>query len=105
MSLIFQKRKIPRSKSTIDLPKSNSTISDLFNGKGYLINDQLDKDYIKRCIKLSCESRFQKSKETERNKLFKRCRICRDFKDNNNLIYCTVCKDAFHYKCILERDK
>ena len=56
MSLIFQKRKIPRSKSTIDLPKSNSTISDLFNGKGYLINDQLDKDYIKRCIKLSCES-------------------------------------------------
>ena len=105
MSLIFQKRKPPRSKSTFELAKSNTNISDLFNGKGYLINDELDKDYIKRCIKLSCESKFQKSKETERNKLFKRCRICRDFKDNNNLIYCTVCKDAFHYKCILARDK
>ena len=105
MSLIFQKRKLPRSKSTIELQKTNANISDIFNGKGYLINDELDKDYIKRCIKLSCESKFQKSKETERNKLFKRCRICRDFKDNNNLIYCTVCKDAFHYKCILKRDK
>jgi hypothetical protein len=96
---------MPRSKSTFELPISNYTISDLFNGKGNLINDELDKDYIKKCIKLSCESRFQKSKETERNKLFKRCRICRDFKNNENLIYCNVCKDAFHYKCIIEKDR
>jgi len=87
------------------MPTSNFNLTDLFNGKEYIINDELDKDYIKRCIKLSCESRFQKSKETERNKLFKRCRICRDFKNNENLIYCIVCKDAFHYNCIVESDK
>ena len=105
MSLIFRKRKLNRSKSTLDLATPNITFDDLFKGKGYEINDELDKYYIKRCIKLSCESRFQKSKETERNKLFKRCRICRDFKNNENLIYCNVCKDAFHYKCILDLDK
>ena len=100
MSLNFRRRKLNRSKSTLDIPTSNFNLTDLFNGKEYIINDELDKDYIKRCIKLSCESRFQKSKETERNKLFKRCRICRDFKNNENLIYCIVCKDAFHYNCI-----
>ena len=87
------------------MPTSNFNLTDLFNGKECIINDELDKDYIKRCIKLSCESRFQKSKETERNKLLKRCRICRDFKKNDNLIYCIVCKDAFHYNCIVESDK
>ena len=105
MSLNFRRRKLNRSKSTLDIPTSNFNLTDLFNGKEYIINDELDKDYIKRCIKLSCESRFQKSKETERNKLFKRCRICRDFKNNENLIYCIVCKDAFHYNCIVESDK
>ena len=105
MSLNFRRRKLNRSKSTLDMPTSNFNLTDLFNGKEYIINDELDKDYIKRCIKLSCESRFQKSKETERNKLFKRCRICRDFKNNENLIYCIVCKDAFHYNCIIESDK
>ena len=105
MSLNFRKRKLNRSKSTLDLPTSNLTLTDLFNGKGCIINDELDNDYIKKCIKLSCESRFQKSKETERNQLLKRCRICRDFKSNENLIYCSVCKDAFHYKCIIGFDK
>ena len=105
MSLNFKKRKLNKSKSTLDISSSNYTLTDLFNGKGLLINDELDKNYIKRCIKLSCESRFQKSKETERNQLFKRCRICRDFNNNSNLIFCTVCKDAFHYKCIIENDK
>ena len=105
MSLNFKKRKLNKSKSTLDISTSNYTLTDLFNGKGLIINDELDKNYIKRCIKLSCESRFQKSKETERNQLFKRCRICRDFNNNGNLIFCTVCKDAFHYKCIIENDK
>ena len=105
MSLNFRKRKLNRSKSTLDLPTSNLTLTDLFNGKGYIINDELDKNYIKKCIKLSNESRFQKSKETERNQLFKRCRMCRDFNNNEKLIFCTVCKDAFHYKCIKGLDK
>ena len=105
MSLNFRKGKLNKSKSTLDITNTNLTLIDLFNGKGCVINDELDKDYIKKCIKLSCESRFQKSKETERNQLFKRCRICRDFKNSENLIYCTVCKDAFHYKCIIDLDK
>ena len=71
-----------RHKSKVDLSSSNINLNDLFNGKGYAINDDLDKDYINHCIKLSYESRYQKSKETERNKLFKRCRICRNFKNN-----------------------
>ena len=105
MSLNFRKRKLNKSKSTLNITTSNLNLIDLFNGKGCVINDELDKDYIKKCIKLSCESRFQKSKETERNQLFKRCRICRDFRNNENLIFCTVCKDAFHYKCIVDLDK
>ena len=105
MSLIFRKRKLNKSKSTLDLTTSNFNFNDLYNGKGYIIDDELDKYYIQRCIKLSCEAKFQKSKETERNQLFKRCRICRDFKNNENMIYCNVCKDAFHYKCIINTDK
>jgi len=105
MSLNFRRRKFPRSKSTLDLSSSNLNLNDLFNGRGYIINDKLDKDYIQHCIKLSCESRFQKSKETERNKLFKRCRICRNFNNKENLIYCVVCRDAFHYKCLNNDEK
>ena len=105
MSLNFQKRKFPRSKSTLDISSSNFNLNDLFSGKGYIINDKLDKDYIQHCIKLSCESKFQKSKETERNKLFKRCRICRNFNNNEKLIYCVVCRDAFHYKCLNKDEK
>ena len=105
MSLNFQNRKFPRSKSTLDISSSNINLNDLFNGKGYIINDKLDKDYIKHCIKLSYGSRFQNSKETERNKLFKRCRVCRDFNNNENLIFCSVCRDAFHYKCLHKTEK
>ena len=105
MSLSLKmKSNFQRCKSKNDLSSSNLNLNDLFNGKGYTINDDLDKDYINHCIKLSCESRFQKSKETERNKLFKRCRICRNFKNNENLIFCSICNDAFHYKC-LDKDE
>ena len=93
-----------RSKSKKHIFSSSVNLYDLFNGKGYAINDNRDKDYINHCIKLSGESRFLKSNETERNKLLKRCRICRDFKNNENLIYCSICNDAFHYKC-LDKDE
>ena len=87
------------SQSKKNILSSNLSLDDLFNGKGYAIND-VDKDYINHCIKISGESKFLKSKETERNKLFKRRRICRDFKNNNNLIFCSICNDAFHYECL-----
>ena len=105
MSLnIKSKNNFERCKSQKDVKSSNINLYDLFNGNGYIIND-LDKDYIDHCIKLSCESRFQKSKETERNKLFKRCIICRNFKDNEKLIFCSICNDAFHYKCLDQDEK
>ena len=105
MSLnIKGKHNFERAKSTKDIISSKINLNDLFNGNGYIIND-LDKDYIKHCIKLSSESRFQKSKEVERNKLFKRCRICRNFKDNEKLIFCSICNDAFHYKCLDKDEK
>ena len=100
----MRKNIIQKSKSFIDISTSKDNLCDLFNGKGNLINDPLDKDYIKHCIQLSSESRFQKSKESERNRLFKRCRICRDIKCNQSLIFCGVCNDAFHYKC-LDKDE
>ena len=106
MSLnLKRKNNFQKSKSSNDLITTNLNLNDLFNGKGNVINDELDKYYIDHCIKLSRESRFQKSKETERNKLFKRCRICRNFKNNENLILCTVCKDAFHFKCLDEDER
>jgi hypothetical protein len=106
MSLnIKRKNNFQKSKSSNELITSNLNLNDLFNGKGNIINDELDKYYINHCIKLSGESRFQKSKETERNKLFKRCRICRNFKNNENLIFCSVCKDAFHFHCLDEDEK
>ena len=104
MSLnIKRKNNFQKSKSSNELISTN--LNDLFSGKGNLINDELDKDYINHCIKLSRESRFQKSKETERNKLLKRCRICRNCKNNENLIFCSICKDAFHYKCLDKDEK
>ena len=106
MSLnLKRKNNFQKSKSSNDLITTNLNLNDLFNGKGNVINDELDKYYIDHCIKLSRESRFQKSKETERNKLFKRCRICRNVKNNENLILCTVCKDAFHFKCLDEDER
>ena len=106
MSLnIERKNNFQRCKSKKGLLSQNLTLNDLFNGKGYIINDDLDKDYINHCIKISSESRFQKSKETERNKLFKRCLICRNFKNNENLIFCSICNDAFHYKCLDKDEK
>ena len=105
MSLnLKRKNNIQKSKSNIDLTSSNVNLNDLFNGKGYIINDELDKDYINHCIKQSCKSKFIKSKETERNKLFKRCRICRNIKKKENLIFCSICNDAFHFKC-LDKDE
>ena len=85
---------VQRSKS-IDY-----SLTDLFNGNKNKIEDELDREYISHCIQLSCEKKFKKSKETERNKLFKRCKICRNFKSSENLIYCTVCNDAYHFKCL-----
>jgi len=106
MSLnIKRKNNFQKSKSSNELISTNLNLNDLFSGKGNLINDELDKDYINHCIKLSRESRFQKSKETERNKLLKRCRICRNCKNNENLIFCSICKDAFHYKCLDKDEK
>ena len=106
MSLNFKgKNNLQKSKSEIDISSSKVNLNDLFNGKGYIINDKLDKDYINHCIKLSSESKFQRSKETERNKLFKRCKICRDIKNNEKLIFCSVCNDAFHYKCLDPEEK
>ena len=106
MSLNLKGRNnLQKCKSEIDISSSKLNLNDLFNGKGYEINDKLDKDYINHCIKLSCESKFQRSKETERNKLFKRCKICRDIKNNEKLIFCSVCNDAFHYKCLDPQEK
>ena len=85
---------VERSKS------KNYSLTDLFNGNKNKIEDELDREYISHCIQLSCEKKFKKSKETERNKLFKRCKICRNFKSSENLIYCTVCNDAYHFKCL-----
>ena len=102
MSLNIKNRpNLERSKSQIS---SKINLNDLFNGNGYIIND-LDKDYINHCIKLSNETRFKNSKETERNKLFKRCRICKNFKDNEKLIFCSICNDGFHYKCLDKDEK
>ena len=73
MSLnIERKNNFQRCKSKKGLLSQNITLNDLLNGKGYIIKDDMDKDYINHCIKICSESRFQKSKEKERNKLYKR---------------------------------
>ena len=55
-------------------------------------------EYIKYCLSLSNSNNFFKLTEVERNNLFKKCLVCKQFKKKK--IYCEICKDAFHPECI-----
>jgi len=51
-------------------------------------NGNSEKEYIEYCLPLSNTKNFLKLTDAERNKLFKRCLICKNFKKRN--------LDAFH---------
>ena len=65
----------------------------------------LDKEYIEHCIKLSHDKKYMKSGEKEKNIMLKRCKICKDFKNEKCILYCIYCQDAYHSYCVKSKLK
>lgn len=61
--------------------------------------EELDELYISHCIDLKNTFKLAKSKEKDRNKILKRCEVCKDFINKNKYIYCHYCQDAYHSYC------
>lgn len=62
--------------------------------------EELDELYITHCIDLKNTLKFEKSKEKDRNRMLKRCEICKDFINKKMFVYCCYCQDAYHRYCV-----
>ena len=67
--------------------------------------EELNKEYIKHCIKISHDKKYIKSGEKEKNKMLKRCKKCNDFKNENLILFCIYCQDAYHSYCVKSKLK
>ncbi len=85
-----------RAKSSNKV-KFNLSSNDIFQKKS---KEELNKEYIKHCIKISHEKKYIKSGEKEKNKMLKRCKKCNDFKNENLILFCIYCQDAYHSYCL-----
>ena len=66
---------------------------------------QLNKEYIEYCVNLSHDKKYIKLRETEKNRMLKRCKICKDFKNEKYFLFCIYCQDAYHSYCINSKRK
>ncbi len=86
-----------RAKSSNKV-KFNLSSNDIFQSEKS--KEELNKEYIKHCIKISHEKKYIKSGEKEKNKMLKRCKKCKDFKNENLILFCIYCQDAYHSYCL-----
>ena len=96
---LFKTKSKSLSKKNLS-QKSNSIKSNSKKSK-----KSLDKEYIEHCIKLSHDKKYMKSGEKEKNIMLKRCKICKDFKNEKCILYCIYCQDAYHSYCVKSKLK
>ena len=94
MSLVLNKKKAKSSKKL----GNNLSTNDFLKRKKS--KEELNKEYIEHCIKISHEKKFIQSGEKEKNKMLKRCKFCKDFKNENLILFCIYCQDAYHSYCL-----
>ena len=94
MSLVLNKKKAKSSKKL----GNNLSTNDFLKRKKS--KEELNKEYIQHCIKISHEKKFIQSGEKEKNKMLKRCKFCKDFKNENLILFCIYCQDAYHSYCL-----
>ena len=59
-----------------------------------------DIDYCNYCLNVIQNKKLSKKSEKEKNRLLKRCKICKGFENRKNIIFCYLCQDAYHLSCV-----
>lgn len=77
--------------------KNQQLITDLVNKYP---QKQEDKTYCEYLLSLSKDRAFITSPEIARNNMLKRCQSCKDFREHKNMLYCSMCQDAYHKNCV-----